>query len=165
LSLAPGYSLISHPLMRGGNTVAEILPTVPEGTRLYKFDNATKEYLANSFEFGRWSMPDEPLLPGEGAFVFNPTSSTLTVTIMGQLPPQASALSLGTPGLYALSPQQPQAGPVSQVVKYQFKDGDTVYQYHNDRGTYSVHMFSPQGWDTEPVLEIGEAVFVLIPVR
>src|SRR6266536_3980700 len=44
LDLPKGFSMIAHPFIRGSNTLAEVLPTPPEGTMLYKFDAARQVF-------------------------------------------------------------------------------------------------------------------------
>ena len=96
VALPPGWSLIANPLFhsRGefvsnavpDNTVGELFSRVPNGTVLLKFDNATQQFdRRNVFRRGRWSNPDQTLVPGEGAWLFNPTRKSLRVVFTGGL--------------------------------------------------------------------------------
>ncbi len=93
VTVSPGWSLIANPLFhnRGttwrdavaDNSVAELFKRVPPGTQLFKFDNTTGRYSHNVFRAGRWSNPRETLIPGQGAFIFNPTRKRFSVPFSG----------------------------------------------------------------------------------
>jgi hypothetical protein len=86
LAVPRGFSSIANHLDHGGNTVAELLPSVPEGTLLYKFDEVQKGiHTVNQFQFGAWSRPKETLSPGEGAFLRNP-GPDFSITFTGTKP-------------------------------------------------------------------------------
>jgi hypothetical protein len=73
-----GWPLVANPLFhsRGefvsnsvpDNTVAKLFARLPNRTVLLKFDNATQRFAPRDvFWRGRWSKPDQTLVPGEGA--------------------------------------------------------------------------------------------------
>jgi len=71
-----GFSLIANPLdNKTGNNLNTILPGVPVGTTVYKYDGATG--FTSSVNFGTWT-PDLILAPGEGAFIQLAAPATLT---------------------------------------------------------------------------------------
>ena len=70
LTLPSGKSLISNPLANGGNRVSDILPSVPSGSTLAKFNPATGKWETNTFT-SAWSQPGMTLAPGEGAVFDN----------------------------------------------------------------------------------------------
>jgi len=93
ITVPPGWSLIANPYQhnRGttvldavpDNSVGELFKSVPQGTLLFKFDNATQRFSENRFRGRRWSNPSQALLPGEGAWFFNPTRRPFTVAFTG----------------------------------------------------------------------------------
>jgi hypothetical protein len=95
LRIPPGVSTIANHLDRGGNTVAELLPAVPEGTLLYKFDGIEEIYTVNQFQFGSWLRPEEILAPGEGAFIRNP-GKEFSITFSGTKPSSTQFPELNT---------------------------------------------------------------------
>ncbi len=85
LTIPQGISTIANHLNHGGNTLAEILPNMPEGTLLYKYEPSRSSFSANHYQSGAWSRPQETLAPGEGAFIRNP-GNEFTITFTGTKP-------------------------------------------------------------------------------
>src|ERR1044071_6007285 len=66
-----GISIFANPLNNGiGNSLADIFPNPPPGTRVTKFNNGAQTYNTSHFDqFDLvWSQP-LTLSPGEGAFL------------------------------------------------------------------------------------------------
>src|SRR5256712_14189141 len=83
--IPPGFSLIANPLdNKNGNKVPDLFPSVPNGTTIYKFDDASKLFVANNFFFA-WNIPTMTLVPGEGVFIYNGTSTPATNTFVGEV--------------------------------------------------------------------------------
>jgi hypothetical protein len=76
LDLPSGFSLIAVQVhYPGGNTLSEILPTVPDGTLAYKYNGSS--YNSESFDFGVWSMGGTTTIrPGEGAYLFRTATAS-----------------------------------------------------------------------------------------
>ncbi len=154
----PGFSLIANPLFQGENTVIEILPSVPEGTILFRFDNVRKVYSVNLFDFGAWTNPDEKITPGEGAFILNPTDQPFQPVFTGTTEPQKK-IPFRSPGFHLVSCTQAQAGHIEQFLNFAPKSGDTVYRFSNGRYLISSYEFGNwQGF--QPVIAVGESVFL-----
>jgi hypothetical protein len=56
---AKSYSLAANQLNAGGNTIAEVLPSVPDGTTVFKYTQAAG-FGANVRDFGEWQTPTAP---------------------------------------------------------------------------------------------------------
>lgn len=84
LAVPRGFSTVANHLNHGNNTLAELFPNVPEGTLFYKYDGRGG-YTINAFHGGAWMRPNETFLPGEGAFIRNP-SADFNVTFTGTKP-------------------------------------------------------------------------------
>lgn len=174
VTLPPQWSLIGNQLdfhrdSTVSNTLANILPSVPEGTVLLKFDNATKRFVRNQFHRGRWSQPGQTLGAWEGAAFFNPTRRALTLIFHGnpryggQLDLSAglslmSCPTVGCPPAF-FDPVQPVGppGPVPGLLQFNPQAGDIVWTLHCATGALMVHTFRDGDWDVKLVLRTGEA--------
>ena len=168
-----GESFVSNAVP--DNTVGELFSRVPNGTVLLKFDNSTHRFASrNMFRRGRWTRPNQPLAPGEGAYLFNPTRQPWFVTFTGDwqygavsLPTGLSLISSPGPGTIDFAPPPVNDGSVppgpfaSSGIRFDPQEGDAVYTFASRRGTLVCHRFQNGAWDTLPVLEIGESCFVL----
>jgi hypothetical protein len=161
LEIPPGFSMIANPLDAGAgnNTVANLLPGVPEGTALYKFDSGTGQYTINDFIFGEWSVPTMSMAPGEGAFIRNPGAEAFTVTFVGEV--MQGTLTTPIPaGFSILSSKVPQSAQLDTVLGFPAAEGDFVYRFSNALNQYSIHSFIFGEWDVAPVPAVGESFFV-----
>src|SRR5262249_38945303 len=81
---AGGLALVANQLNNpAGNTIAVLLPNVPNATKVLKFNVASQSFqTATKVPFlPGWvggSGPSTTLNPGEGAYIQNPTSTALT---------------------------------------------------------------------------------------
>jgi hypothetical protein len=153
MMVPPGFSLISNPLFRGGNTVVEILTSVPEGTILYRFDNRTKTFSVNSFDFAKWSNESESLKPGEGAFVFNPSDSPLEPKFTGEF--AFEKIAERATGFYLVSCGAVQACRIEEFLN--FPPSKEMY-YRFENGKYVVSNFIFGNWTSPRSCELGIGV-------
>lgn len=157
VNVPAGFSMIANPLVAASNKVPALFSTAPEGTILYKFNNATGSYALNSFELGEWSSPNDELLPGDGAFIQSP--SKFTVTFVGEV--KQGALSNPVPkGFSIKSSMVPQAGHLEKDLGYKPGDGDTAYFYRNATGAYDLAAYELGDWSAAPNVAVGEAFFL-----
>lgn len=124
-----------------GNTLDVILPSVPSGTVLNKYDPVTGSYETATFSGTSWCPANMILNPGEGARIYNPSTSPLTLTFIGAvrtgqlnvaLPPGFALVSspfpksanLMTQGIPALEGDELQRlVTASQQIEYRIFDG------------------------------------------
>jgi len=161
LSLPVGWAMIANPLNGTNNLLSTILPTVPDGAIIYKFNDATQSFEdANTYFAGFGWFPDNTLNPGQGAFVYLPSAATLT--FVGDVP--QGNLTNGLPANFSIrSSQVPQAGLISTALGYPPLDGDVVYQWDrvNQRYTDALSYFAGFGWfPSEPNVGVGESFFL-----
>jgi len=157
LSLGPGYVMIANQFIHGGNSVAEILPSVPEGTSLFKYNLATRSYSRNMFVAGVWTDPTQTLGPGEGAFFYNSTAGYVDLALTGQIQLNNPPRQFGS-GTYLISVPYPRSGPLSQVLDFQPRDGDTIYTFDNTVGGYAIYGYAGGIWfDKDPFIEVAES--------
>jgi len=88
-ALGPGFSLIYNPLVGPDNSIAalfkNVTPVVPDKLSVFLLGPSGYEkvtYDSGSTSFSPPDLANQTLLPGRGVFVFNPTSSFLTVTFV-----------------------------------------------------------------------------------
>jgi hypothetical protein len=113
----------------------------------------------NLFEFGAWTMPEETLEPGEGAFVLNPTSRRFTVTFAGE--PLSETLTNSIPaGLSIRSSMSYRNGRLSTDLKLFLSPFDNVYRWNGK--SFDIFTFLPSGnWvPTEPVVQTTQAFVI-----
>lgn len=155
MTLAKGFNLIANPLKAADNSVKALMPTVPEGTTIYKL-KADGTYSINSFEFGEWTNPADTMVPGEGAFVNNP-ADPVTVTFVGEV--MQGALKNSIPkGFSIKSSMVPQSAQLDKELAFPAAEGDTVYFWRNNN--YSIHTYEFGEFTPPPVPAVGEAFFV-----
>jgi hypothetical protein len=161
-----GYKIIANQLIQPTNRVEDVFQGVPSGTIILKWDRTG--FLWNQFdgEFNEWLDPNQTLVPGEGAFIFNPAPTNLTLYMNGEL--LQGTLSNNVPTGYSLlSSKIPQRGTLQTVLGFPPRDADQILKWVNPGGPASsgyqqyAYDLSFGGWDTEPLIEVGEGFFVL----
>jgi len=180
IAYPPGWSLIANPLShsRGDfasnavpdNTVGELFSDAPDGLVLLKFDNTTQRFVhRNFFRHGKWSDPTETLMPGEGAWLFNPLRSPLQIEFTGNwpngsvtIPSGKSLISCPGPGTIDFNPPQTSGSipPAQNGTLFNPQEGDVVYTFAGRRGALEQHRFRNGAWDTAPTVSVGESCFV-----
>src|SRR5207244_11051840 len=116
-------------LDRGSNTLNEIMPVVPDGCYLFKYDNAVGSYLGAalySSSNGGWQPGNIPLKPGEGAFLYSPTNFSLVFTGVTDVP----VLPLSVcKGYRLLSRQTNDLGTFDNIMGFAPSGGEAVYRW------------------------------------
>ena len=157
---AKSYVLAGNQLNNGGNTLKEVLPSVPDGTVVFKYSQGSG-FAAIGFEFGEWGTPDASAKPGEGFFLQNNGAAPITVTFVGEVP-QGSRTTALAKGLNLVASQIPQAGKLVTDLKFPAAEGDVVYQWNTASQKYK----DPNGFEFgewgggEPQIAVGEGFFV-----
>ena len=160
--------MVANQLIRGANTLAEVIPTAPDGTIVYSFlPNGTYDVSTYLDFLAAWDPnPAIPMGPGVGAFISNPTASPMTLTFVGDVPqntPPGTPLTTPIPpGLSIRSSKVPQAGTLP-ALGYTPGDGDICYQFNPADGSYTVNTYLDflGAWDPlDPNIAVGEAFFI-----
>jgi hypothetical protein len=169
LNLPPGLSLIANQLDQGGNTLNEVMPVVPDGSKLYFYDPLTTSFglsATYSSVTGSWSPDNLVLPPGKGAFFENKSGAPFALTFTGtrRLVPNTFP-ELSVMGWHIVSFSTPQAGdvnsfgfpvPCGPLVVYKF-NGFAYEQY--------IYDIDAGGWTpTVPVMAVGEAFIIDVQV-
>jgi hypothetical protein len=164
--LVKGFNLITNPLNnQSGNTIANLfstIPNIPENLTVYKFENG-KFITPATYSFGEFApatSANAVVAPGEGVFVLNPSTTTLTVTFVGEVPQGNLDRNLAK-GFNLLGSAVPQAGTAS-ALGFVPAENDAFYQFDSAGQKYKTpNTFSFGAWDpAEPNLAVGEAAFI-----
>jgi hypothetical protein len=90
LMLPPGLSLIANHLDHGANTIGEVLPVVPDGSMLMKWDEGTGAFRTDTYPDVLTGWVDDMGLPStttlgsrEAAFFLNFSGGTLNLLFTG----------------------------------------------------------------------------------
>jgi len=162
------FSMIANPLKSGGNTLAEIIPTAPDGTSIYLFGKTgfldPVTYYVVPGIGAAWDAPDTVLAPGDGAFIYNGSGADMTLTFVGEV--MTGALSTAIPQGWSIkSSQVPQQLDLT-TLGFPAADGDAVYFFDSARQTYfdpHIYYVVPDvgaDWDSPPIPKVGESFFV-----
>jgi hypothetical protein len=150
--------MIANQLDSGNNTVGSLLPAPPEGTTIYKFNPVNDQYVINTFELDEWADAGMTMNPGEGAFIFNPTTAAFNALFVGEVK-QGQLQTPLAEGFQIVSSQVPQSGALDTDLGFPVAEGDVVYLFNNATGQYSIFAYELGEWIT-PVPKVGEAFFV-----
>jgi hypothetical protein len=159
LVIPPGFSLIANQLKAADNSVGALMPSVPIGTTLYKWNGAG--YDINNFSFAGWGDAAMTLNPGEGAFIKNASGADINLTLVGEVP-QGPDSNMNVPaGFSIVSSTVPQSGALDAVLQFPAALGDTFYLWSNATGGYNIFNYSFAGFGgNPPVPAVGESFFV-----
>jgi|GEM_PF-2703475 len=162
VQLQAGTNLIANQLNTGGNTLKEIMPVVPDGTVVSKYDNISGAWSSATYNaaLGAWIPSSIVLRPGEGALLVSPTSFSLTFTGTPNVPVLPLNIPPGTAWL--VSRQTNDLGTYANIVGVDPTPGAVVYKWNPTNGSYVVFSYLASGWSNgvTPVASVGESVWV-----
>ncbi|MDB6027830.1 MAG: C-terminal target protein, partial [Verrucomicrobiales bacterium] len=155
-----GTALIANQLNTPPNTLSRLFPTMPEGTKMDKWDPSTLAWVPATFVAGGWDIPNVTLSPGEGAFVRNPSTDPLIITSIGRVL-DGQLVNPMPAGRSVRSSMIPQAGFVDALGLSSFADNDAIEKWNSTTASYDTYTFSQGVWGpTTPSVAVGEAFFV-----
>jgi len=166
-----GFAMVSNPLIAATNTINALFQPVPVGFQVFiytpgkGFDVGTFDDLEGAFLPA--SVGNATLMPGQGVFVKNPSSSDVTITFVGEVP-QGTLTTELVAGLQIVSSQVPQSGTASDLglphtTAGGLTVGDQLYQYDISTQKYAVSTFDDLEDNFLPALkplDVGEAFFL-----
>ena len=158
IEVPPGYKIIANQLVRTTNSIPRLFAGWPNGTIILKW--SVNGFLSNQFDegFNEWADPDQTLVPGESAFIFNPAPTNITLYMYGELL-QGTLTNALTSGYSLLSSKVPQAGTLQQVLGFPPSPDDLILRWTNGYTPYNYDA-DFLAWDTEPFISVGEGFFL-----
>lgn len=168
----PCYAILANPLNGTNNNIATVLPNVPSGTQLLRFNSLTGNFMDPETFYGlpglAWDPGTANLNPGEAFFlVLDPAVSPnpTTVTFVGEV--SQGNLTNNIPTGYSLrSSIVPQSGALQTVLGFSPVSGDQVFQWNNALTPPAYDIYTYYGlpgllWDpSEPNLQVGQGAFI-----
>jgi hypothetical protein len=162
LNLHAGMNLIANQLDTGGNNLKEIMPLVPNGCVVHKFDNLSGTWSRSVYDAGlqAWAPANTVLRPGDGAFLESPIAFSLTFTGTPHTPVLPTVIPNGH--IYLLSRQTNDVGTFENIIGSTPQQGAIVYKWTGI--AYDAYTFNADGWFPEvPGAAVGEAVWIAAP--
>ena len=161
VNLQTGYNLIANQLDHGSNTLNDIMPVAPDGSVVYKYNNAGSNWLlaVYSANNGSWGPGAISLNPGEGAFFQAPTNFTLVFRGTPHVPVLPVTIPSGA--CYLLSRQTNDVASYNNIVGLTPTNGAKWFQWNNAAGDYNVYAFGKGAWTPSvPAAAVGESVWI-----
>jgi hypothetical protein len=149
------HKMIANPLNAIDNRVSAVLPGVPSGTTLLKWDDVTDQFVSN-FYLSSWSDPNMTLAPGEGALFL--TGTTTTKTFVGEVP-QGYLTNRIPSGLSIRASKFPKTDVIGSL-GFPIVTGDTIIKM-TSTGSYTEHTYHNGIWTpSHPVINRGESFWI-----
>ena len=160
-TVAPqGFTMIANPFSNDDNTIAALLPRVPENTTLCKFDARLSRLTNNSFKNGKWSFGGERLDPGEGAIFFNPTFDPFHLDFAGEVM-QGELVNPLAAGFSIRGSMVPRAGKVCTDLGLPIQEGDVIHVFDRKEQRYQVLKFPTRNWHSaQPTIGLCEGFWL-----
>jgi hypothetical protein len=159
------YNMIANQLDNyKGNYLNDLLPSLANGTTLYKWDNGNQRYVSARVIGGSW-IPNLSLAPGEGALFNNTSGGSLTLTFVGEVP-LGTTNTLTTEVEYSsdaiVSSMVPKGGRPDTDLQFPVSNGDIIYQVvpGSTGPSYNTFTYSSGSgsWSpSNPTISVGEA--------
>jgi len=153
------YTAFANPFVTGDNSVAALLPSMPEGTQLFKYSTGAG-YTTNICSGGVWTDGSATLNPGEAGFLYNPSLRNVLMTFAGAI--LQSTVSNTIPAGYSLvSPMIPLPGAIST---FPAQGGDQIQFFEKKKWTtytYIGNHWALSGPNYNPIVFTpGRAFFI-----
>jgi hypothetical protein len=144
--LVPGFSLMSNPLFTEDYSIADLTqavqPEIPDGLTVYVLENGNFKVATYDLESGAFQPPEiaaEPLPPGRGFFVYNPSTNHLLAVLTGAIL-QGSLTNPLPQGFSLTASMIPQEGTL-ELLRFPSEPGDYLYLFDERRQSYEVSYF------------------------
>jgi len=174
LTIVPGYNLIANPLNGTNNLLSTIIPTAPDGTSAFGWNNASQQFgAADTFLAGAWLdgsfNPSTTVFnPGQAFFIQNNSGAAATITFVGDVPQGGVTNNIGANyGFYSsIVPQSATLSALSfpGVDGMSYQGWDLVTQQYGQSYSYLAGVWYDGGFNAvEPVPKVGEGFLILNP--
>jgi hypothetical protein len=171
VTLKPGFNLVSNPLTAANNSIAELFKNieggVPGGLSIFKFSGGNFLPTVLYDDLDNKFIPEDTALetvtPGNGVFVFNPGTTDLTLTFVGEVP--QGDLSNALPQGFSIKGSQVPQAAKPDAIGMPGTPGDRLFRYIPATRSYQDWLFDDldNKWIPDPglpVINVGEAFFL-----
>jgi hypothetical protein len=161
IQIHTGLNLIANQLDAGLDTLHEIMPSVPNGTVVSKYDNTSGTWIQDTYHSasGSWIPGIVALRPGEGAFLLSPSNYALTFTGTAHVPVLPVSIPAGAAWL--VSRQTNDVGSYENITGTSPLPGAVVYQWNPTNSIYTPKTYTGSGWSpSAPVAAVGESLWI-----
>jgi len=167
-----GYTIANTPLVYTDNSLTNVLDpagTLPNNTRVLKWDTAVQNFVTYTKSFGSWGANATQQLPnGTGYFVRNVSASVFNVTYVGEVPQGNLTNILASNGAaYTLTGSKvPQQGFVVDLGAIA-SNNDRVLRWDTTVQNFVTYTKSFGSWPNNatsdpvkgPLIKVGEGFF------
>ena len=165
---AGSYAAIANQLDHGSNTLDEVLPNVPDGTSLLKWDCASQDWSSIQYQYASgfgWFPAGGTLAPGDGALLYNPANTTnLTFTGTPHVPVLPPAWPCGYGPKTMLSRQTNDVGTFENITGLSPVEGAELDLWNVSIQNFVPYTFSQNAWSPGvPSVPVGVSVLISIP--
>ena len=173
LTVKPGFSLISNPLIARDNSIGALFRNidggVPDQTTVYKLVSGNfvvASWMASENRFVPEDAASTTVLPGEGVFIFLPGALDRVIVFAGEVPNGRLCVHIPT-GFSIVSPPGPFLMNAAQTL-FVFPPTPsrslTMYRYNPAIRNYATYSYLGdlfnEWFPALPSLPVGEAVWV-----
>jgi uncharacterized repeat protein (TIGR03803 family) len=149
----------------GGNTLTNIMPSLPCDVSLFKWDNGSQSWSTNTYStVSGWDDSAMTLNPGEGAYLCSSCTTSFVVTFTGAVPTPVLPVPILPGHRYLVSRQYPGPGSYEDIVGSPPTGGEWAYAYEDC--VHQIFSFDPDEltwYPNDPTTAIGEAIWILPP--
>jgi len=156
---ATNFFLAANPLNLPTNSLAAVLPDVPNNTVVYVLSGGNFQQFTKRASGWTGTGADTARLdPGVGFFIKNAGTTDMTVTFVGEVPQGTQTITYPA-GFSMLGSKIPQSGKLETDLGFTGTSGDVVYQLAN--GTYTQSTRRASAWTpSEPSIDVGNGFFI-----
>jgi len=160
-TIPTGFSMIANPVVAADNSIAALFGSVAvNNMQVFKFSANEGGFASFSYFFG-WSTGADTttLVPGEGAFIYNP-GDPVTVTFTGEVVQGVNSNMQIGQGFSIVSSTVAQGGLLQTDLKFPVENNDQVFLWDAGSQQYDPRSYF-FGWSGgEPSVGVADAFFV-----
>ncbi len=165
----PGFQMIANPLNGTNNTVVNIFASPPDYLTVFKRNAAGTGYDSSTYDpdVPGWTDPTLTLVPGQGAFLFNPLVGNYTNTFVGEV--TLNSTNTYGEGFNIRASVVPQSGGVQTVLLLPVSPSDpkntTIFRFNAGGSGYTSSTYDTEDlggtWNpSEPSPGVGESFWI-----
>lgn len=160
-----GFALVTDPFLSSPNTLDQVLPDVPQGTIVRKWNEAGQTFTEYTKGVSSWSPNGNlTIQAGESFFVRSPTTTPFTLYFVGDVSfgNLNTPIPSSSPSVIAYrSSRIPRAGALT-ALGYPLADGDLINKWNPSTQQFNQYEYiDGEGWTpSEPTLGVGEGIVI-----